>query len=198
MCAKVAAAQLATAEQSTAQRSAPRWCSGPSRSLSRWPRSRQRTVAAPRRLDLPCTSSTTTNPLRACSKERRGLPTATSLDTVAQDARSLPRSPQERRIALEAVVGTHEGQSGGQPDPNRADGGEALHRMCWIAWLVPVLCQASMHACSSLARARAHSLSLSRARARALSALQATLATRARSVVASTSTRTTRAPSSGA
>ena len=65
-------------------------------------------------------------------------------------------------------MGTHEGQSGGQPDPNRADGGEALHRMCWIAWLVPVLCQASMHACSSLARARAHSLSLSRARARSL------------------------------
>ena len=68
-------------------------------------------------------------------------------------------------------MGTHEGQSGGQPDPNRADGGEALHRMCWIAWLVPVLCQASMHACSSLARARAHSLSLSLSRARARSLL---------------------------
>ena len=126
-----------------------------------------------------------------------------SLEPVTQDARSLPRSPQERRIALEAVVGTDEGQSGGQPDPNRADGGEALHRICRIAQLVPVLCPSgSTHAALPLARARArahtHTLLLSRARARARSALRLRLATRARSVVASTSTRTTRAPSSGA
>ena len=69
-------------------------------------------------------------------------------------------------------MGTHEGQPGGQPDPNRADGGEALHRMCRIAWLVPVLCQASVHACSSLARSCPHVPSLSPSRARALSALR--------------------------
>jgi hypothetical protein len=137
-----------------------------------------------------------------------GLPCAcarapSSFEPVTQDARSLPRSPQERRIALEAVVGTDEGQSGGQPDPNRADGGEALHRICRIAQLVPVLCPSgSTHAALPLARARArahtHTHSFSRARARARSALRLRLATRARSVVASTSTRTTRAPSSGA
>jgi hypothetical protein len=134
---------------------------------------------------------------------RARVPAPSSLEPVTQDARSLPRSPQERRIALEAVVGTDEGQSGGQPDPNRADGGEALHRICRIAQLVPVLCPSgSTHAALPLARARArahtHTHSFSRARARARSALRLRLATRARSVVASTSTRTTRAPSSGA